>query len=83
LDAIGQIGISIDSLFVNRVLLQATKSQECARCRRERNWQLVTLQELRKRYGQYKTYLAPEFSGEIAGARALKRFTSKLWQLAE
>jgi arsenite-transporting ATPase len=83
LDAIRQLGISIDSLFVNKVLLQAAKSPECARCKRERNWQLVTLQELRKKYGKYKTYLAPEFSGEIAGATALKRFTSKLWQAAE
>jgi arsenite-transporting ATPase len=83
LEAVHRIGIGVDSLFVNRVLVQGPKSAGCTRCLRARNWQLATLQTLRKKYRQYKTYLAPEFPGEIAGAAALKRFTAKLWQIAE
>jgi arsenite-transporting ATPase len=83
LEAVGHIGIAVDSLFVNRVLIQEPKSAGCRRCLRARNWQLATLQALRKKYRQYRTYLAPEFPAEIAGAKALNKFTAKLWQIAE
>jgi len=83
LEAVRRIGINIDSLFVNRVLIQEVKSAGCKRCQRARNWQLATLQAIRKKYRQYRTYLAPEFPAEIAGAKALKKFTAQLWQIAE
>ncbi|HXB19866.1 MAG TPA: ArsA family ATPase [Candidatus Solibacter sp.] len=83
LEAIRQIGIGVDSLFVNRVLIQETKNAGCKRCLRARNWQLATLQMLKKKYRLYRTYLAPEFPSEIAGAKALKKFTAELWQIAE
>ncbi len=83
LQAVGTIGIEVDALLVNRVLVEGPKNISCTRCERERKWQLATVQELRKKYRQYKTYLAPEFPGEIAGARALKKFTARLWQIAD
>jgi arsenite-transporting ATPase len=83
LEAIHQIGITVDSLFVNRVLMQEGKRAGCKRCLRARNWQLAILQPLRKKYRQYKIYLAPEFPYEIAGAKALKKFTAEIWQIAE
>lgn len=83
LQAVRAIGIKVDSLFVNRLLVEESKSASCRQCKRERNWQWATVQDLRKKYRQYKTYLAPEFPGEIAGAKALKKFTAKLWQIAE
>ena len=80
LSAVEQIGIKVDSLFVNRVLVG---NRSCARCTRRKRWQMATLQRLRQRYSNYRTYLVPEFPGEIAGAAALKKFTGQLWQIAE
>lgn len=80
LAAVKQIGMRVDSLFVNRVLLDDVK---CARCKRRKEWQAATLQRLRQRYGQHRIYLVPEFPGEIAGAAALKKFTGQIWQIAE
>jgi anion-transporting ArsA/GET3 family ATPase len=83
LKAVKEIGITVDSLFVNRVLTSGTKDVSCRRCRRARAWQMATLQALRKKYRQYRIFLAPEQPGEIAGAAALRKFTSELWQIAE
>lgn len=80
LAAVEQIGIKIDSLFVNRVLL---RESNCARCRRRRQWQLATLARIRSRYGKHPTYLVPEFPEEIRGAGALERFTHQLWQIVQ
>lgn len=80
LAAVEQIGIRVDSLFVNRVLLEDAR---CPRCTRRKEWQAATLARLRKRYAQHRIYLAPEFPGEIAGAAALNKFTGQIWQIAE
>ena len=80
LAVIEQIGIAVDSLFVNRVLLEQTN---CPRCSRRRKWQMATLQRLRQRYAKHRTYLVPEFPGEIAGVTALKKFTGPIWQIVE
>src|SRR5437588_6381469 len=66
LRAVKEIGITVDSLFVNRVLVQETDQSRCSRCMRARAWQMATLRTLRKKYGSYQTYLAPELAGEIA-----------------
>ena len=80
LAAVEQIGIKIDSLFVNRVVL---RESSCSWCNRRREWQMTTLARLRRRYGKHRTYLIPEFPGEIRGAATLERFTHPLWQIAE
>jgi arsenite-transporting ATPase len=81
LRSVSEIGIAVDSLFVNRVLLDP-KAGACARCGRAQQWQSAILKSLRKRYKQYHIYVAPELPGEIAGAAALKKFTAELWQIA-
>lgn len=83
LKAVREIGITVDSLFVNRVLISGKEDVSCRHCRRARAWQMSILQALRKKYRQYRIFLAPEQPGEIAGAAALKKFTSELWQIAE
>jgi arsenite-transporting ATPase len=83
LKAVKEIGISVDSLFVNRVLVSEQKGARCKRCHRARAWQLSMLQNLRQRHGRVRIFLAAEQAGEIAGAAALKKFTSELWQIAE
>ena len=83
LQAVAKIGIAVDSLFVNRVLIAENKSAGCKRCLRARGWQLATLQALKRKYRRYRTFLTPEFRSEITGAAALKKFTRELWQIAE
>jgi anion-transporting ArsA/GET3 family ATPase len=79
LAAIKEIGVAVDSLFVNRVLLGPDSG--CKTCRRAQNWQLATLQSLQKKYGGHRLYLVRDFSAEIAGAAKLKKFTGELWQI--
>jgi arsenite/tail-anchored protein-transporting ATPase len=79
LAAIKEIGVAVDSVFVNRVLLGSDSG--CKTCRRAQNWQLVTLQSLQKKYGDHRLYLVRDFPAEIAGAAKLKKFTGELWQI--
>ena len=79
LAAMNDLGIAVGSLFVNRVLIET--SDRCKRCARAREWQLATLQTLSRKNGKHRTYVVPEFPAEIAGATALKKFTSELWQI--
>ncbi|HEY4678176.1 MAG TPA: ArsA-related P-loop ATPase, partial [Candidatus Angelobacter sp.] len=87
LAAIKEIGVAIDSVFVNRVLLEAASSEKskkktgCKTCRRAQGWQLATLQSLQKKYGDHRLYLVRDFPAEIAGAARLKKFTGELWQI--
>jgi arsenite-transporting ATPase len=79
LAAIKEIGVAVDSVFVNRVLLGPDSG--CKTCCRAQNWQLVTLQSLQKKYGDHRLYLVRDFPAEIAGAAKLKKFTGELWQI--
>jgi arsenite-transporting ATPase len=79
--AMNELGIAVDSLFVNRVLLEP--KAKCKHCRRAQQWQLIILRGLQEKYGRHRLYLVPEFPEEIAGAAKLKKFTSDLWQLEE
>ncbi|HXO38725.1 MAG TPA: TRC40/GET3/ArsA family transport-energizing ATPase, partial [Candidatus Acidoferrum sp.] len=78
LAAMKELGIAVDSLFVNRVLLGPSG---CQRCQRAQKWQLATLQSLQKKYGDHRLYLVRDFPAEIAGAAKLKKFTGELWQI--
>jgi anion-transporting ArsA/GET3 family ATPase len=74
----------VDSIFVNRVLLDSENiegKKGCVRCRRAQQWQMATLRQLQKKYGEHRLYLAREFPAEIAGAAKLKKFTGELWQI--
>lgn len=79
LAAMEELGVAVDSLFVNRVLMETDAG--CKHCSRTRQWQLATLRSLPKKYGAQRTYLLREFPLEIAGAAALKKFTGELWQI--
>lgn len=79
LSAMDGLGIAVDSMFVNRVLMEP--GGRCKHCSRAQQWQMATLQLWRKKYGRLRTYLLREFPGEIAGAAALKKFTSELWEI--
>jgi arsenite-transporting ATPase len=78
LGALEELEMAVDSLFINRVLIEEA---HCRYCSRAREWQLVTLQGLERKYGRQRTYVVREFPAEIAGAAALKRFTGELWQI--
>jgi arsenite-transporting ATPase len=82
LAAIKEIGVAVDSLLVNRVLLEPEPlNKGCKTCRRAQDWQLATLQSLQKKYGDHRLYLVRDFPAEIAGAAKLKKFTGELWQI--
>jgi len=84
LAAIKEIGVAVDAVFVNRVLLErelSQKMQGCKHCRRAQQWQLATLQSLQRKYGGHRLYLVRDFPAEIAGAAKLKKFTGELWQI--
>lgn len=80
LDALDEIGIAVDAIFVNRVL---PETKDCVRCNRSRAWQMASLKDFRKRYPKQRAYLVREFPREIAGAAALKSFTGHLWEIAQ
>jgi arsenite-transporting ATPase len=71
------LGTHVGALFVNRVLVR--EGARCGRCRRARQWQMVTLASLRKQ-GLRRLYVARNFPAEIAGAKGLASFTRELWQ---
>jgi arsenite/tail-anchored protein-transporting ATPase len=79
LAALEELGLAVDSLFVNRVLIDLENG--CKRCLRARQWQLATLEGLKRKYGKYRVYALREFPGEIAGETALRKFTGELWQI--
>ncbi|HEV8181500.1 MAG TPA: ArsA family ATPase, partial [Candidatus Angelobacter sp.] len=84
LAAIKELGVAVDAVFVNRVLLERELSKKmsgCKHCRRAQQWQLATLQTLQKKYGGDRLYLVRDFPAEIAGAAKLKKFTGELWQI--
>ena len=94
LAAIQEIGVAVDSVFVNRVLLGPAlpangllengvldKTSGCKVCRRAQNWQLAILKTLQKKYGLHRLYLVRDFPAEITGAAKLKKFTGELWQI--
>jgi anion-transporting ArsA/GET3 family ATPase len=82
LAAIKEIGVAVDSLLVNRVLLEPEPlNKGCKTCRRAQDWQLATLQSLQKKYGDHRLYLVRDFPAEIAGTAKLKKFTGELWQI--
>jgi arsenite-transporting ATPase len=89
LSAMQELGIAVDAVFVNRVLLERELSEKgllnkktgCKLCRRAQQWQLATLQSLQQKYGGDRLYLVRDFPAEIAGAAKLKKFTGELWQI--
>ncbi len=80
LDALEEIGIAVDAIFVNRVL---PETDDCERCESGRTWQMASLKNFRQRYPKQTAYVVGEFPQEIAGAAALKRFTGHLWEIAQ
>lgn len=81
LSAVAEIGSTVDSIFVNRVLVE--DAGDCKRCLRRRGWQIASLHGFREKYPGQTAYLIKEFSREIAGAPGLRKLTKQLWKIAE
>ena len=79
LAALRALDLSVDSLLVNRVLVESERA--CKQCSRARGWQLATLQGLHRKYAEHRIYVMREFPAEITGAAALREFTGELWQI--
>jgi arsenite-transporting ATPase len=80
LSSLKDLQVSVQAVFVNRIVMK--DAGRCARCNRARRWQAVTLAGLKKKYRGKTIYLLPNMAEEIAGKKALRQFTDKLWQLA-
>jgi arsenite-transporting ATPase len=80
LAALNDLGLAMDSIFVNRVLVEAER--DCKQCLRAQQWQQAILQGLQRRYAKLRMYVLREFPTEIAGAAALKKFTGELWKIS-
>jgi arsenite-transporting ATPase len=80
LAALNDLGLAVDSVFVNRILME--NEPGCERCLRAREWQMATLQGLQRKYRKHRMYVLREFPAEIAGAAALRTFTGELWRIS-
>jgi arsenite-transporting ATPase len=81
LQQIDDIGLHAAPVIVNRVIF-SEDTGTCQRCRRAHAWQMATLGMLRRRMRSQKIFVVRDFGREIYGKRALKQFTTQLWQLA-
>ena len=81
LQQIEGIGLHAAPLVVNRVIF-SEDAGDCRRCRRAHDWQMATLASLRRRWKSKKIFVVRDFGREISGKKALKQFTSQIWQLA-
>jgi len=82
LQQIEGIGLHAAPLVVNRVIF-SEDAGDCRRCRRAHDWQMATLASLRRRWKSKKIFVVRDFGREISGKKALKQFTSQIWQLAQ
>ena len=80
LTLLGGLKAPLGDIFINRVLID--KVSRCARCRRTRAWQIVSAAKLRLLFRGLDVYVIREFETQVAGRKALKRFTRELWRLA-
>lgn len=78
LASLRKLKLSLQCLFVNRVLL-GEDCRKCLRCRKAQAWQKAILGQTERRYPDLKIYLVRNFPREIAGKQALSAFTGELW----
>ncbi len=69
----------LGAVFINRVLMEA--DAKCARCKLAAAWQAASLANLRKHMPDAEILLTREFETPIAGAQALRQFTTELWRI--
>jgi len=74
------LGMSAEAIIINRVLFPGDVAG-CRRCEQTRKWQNATLARLAHNYADKTLYVAQNFPAEIAGRRALRSFTGKLWRI--
>lgn len=79
LRALQELQAPIAAVIVNRVLIGDMGG--CARCRLAARWQAFSLATLRQQMGNSEVLLSREWKAPIAGARALRAFTSALWRI--
>ncbi|HXF15071.1 MAG TPA: ArsA family ATPase [Terriglobales bacterium] len=77
---LGQLGLTANALFVNRVLF-AKNTSNCSRCRSAAEWQSSVLTNLKTRQSAKKIFAIRNFMTEIVGATGLRAITDELWRL--
>lgn len=79
LQSLRELEAPVQALLVNRVLPEQSK---CARCNLGAQWQAFSLDKLRRSVRDTRIFVAHEFAGAVAGAKALRSFTRDLWRMA-
>ncbi len=84
LKALDEMAVGAQGLFINRITAGAVsaKQETCPRCANAGRWQARQLAALAQRYSKRDVYLVEDFGDQVAGRKALQRFTQKLWQFA-
>jgi arsenite-transporting ATPase len=80
LDEMWNMGLSVKTIFVNRVIVP-DKVGKCRRCRLAVEWQGTVLANLKRRYPENDIYAIRNFDTELAGRKGLRAITSELWRL--
>jgi hypothetical protein len=80
MDDLDELGLPSKSMFINRVLFPDNVGG-CLKCERARRWQIATITRLGRRYRGKALYAVQNFPIEIAGQKALRSFTGKLWRV--
>jgi arsenite-transporting ATPase len=75
------MGLTIRTVVINRVLPADVEASQCERCRRARAWQLATIARVRQQ-SEAPILAIVEHREPIAGQEGLEALTRSLWQLA-
>ena len=81
LTSLEELGIAVQGIIVNRLLLQPTG--QCRRCKLRAAWQWSSLAKLKKGVAAgVPIYCVAEHGDGISGITALQSFMQHIWRLA-
>ncbi|GAA0672931.1 ArsA family ATPase [Natronoarchaeum mannanilyticum] len=75
-ERLGEIGVPVQSVVVNRVLEEI--DEDCSRCRSRRERQRERVAEIRSRFESLDVRTLPELDGEARGRPALRELSDRL-----
>ena len=80
LDALNDLGLKVDRIFVNRFLFSG-RAGKCRRCLVRAQWHAAVLSGLKQRFPGKSVYVIRDFDRELSGKRGMHDLTKELWRL--
>lgn len=77
---LNDLGLAVDSIFVNRFFLPE-EIRGCRRCLITAQWQAVVLDGLKRYFRGRNIYVIRDFDRELSGKRGMRELTKELWRL--